>query len=180
MRSQTGNGEDAVGMLPSCSMPRTADIAHWESGYVLPQFMCCAAERGGPVSENGSGKAGGGEAGGGGGTHKALNAAGQMIKSMYQSGEDGGGLLAKAPFLKRKVAGGSPSEVQFSSLPIGVVQRIAQGIRAGSLDYEKVPPTILDAYATRGLQLQRAQALQKAEQATRRAVTSTEIFIQVP
>ena len=66
-------------------------------------------------------------------------------------------------------------EIQFSSLLVGVVQKLALAIRSGSAGHE--PEMILDSFATRAIELQRAQVLQ-ASKGKMRAAAKLELFVE--
>jgi len=73
---------------------------------------------------------------------------------------------------KKKV---EETDLQLSSLLVGVVQSVAQAIKAGIPHHP--PPTILDSSATRGIQLQNALERQAAGKKSR-AVSSIDAYLE--
>lgn len=69
--------------------------------------------------------------------------------------------------------GGKKMALQFSSLLVGVVQKIALAIQAASA---QPPSIVLDSFATRAIELQRAQKLQKSK-GKLRAATNVNVFV---
>jgi hypothetical protein len=66
-------------------------------------------------------------------------------------------------------------ELQFSSLLVGVVQKLALAIRAGCAGHE--PEMVLDSFATRAIELQRAQKL-RASKGKMRAAAKLDMFVE--